>query len=433
MSKPATPNRKDAELVAAAKAYSTAFSDSAAAQTQPTGFAPSSGMSLGAAGVVEITDALLKTMAALRSRAMKILGSKAGHERAMDQTVLKVAHQSVADGNDVDTMATALINAMFDQALVTYEYVAPNRLIRFNGGTKGIRIGNVRAMLTSDLQTQRQASYPNGNVTLIPGKEFSMDLAAGSASITLYGVCWVVDVDAIAENVEEEGKWLIDVAVSLLRLSHADWKGLPPAIGQREPHPMQNPVWQNQGIKLQGPKVLAGGSTVPPLYEIDPGVEATVATPEFKAKAAAIFAPTKDSLAARVSQGLGWLTRGRQSADRAERLLYFFTAIEALLSGTDKSAPVVQTIARHAAVMLSNDNAERERHASRLKALYNLRSALVHNGYRGVDWTAANAAHEYAEALFYVALDSSSLTGKHDSFSQGLAEASYGLAWPPTP
>jgi hypothetical protein len=433
MIKAGTTNRKDAELVAAAKAFANAFTDSAAAQKPPTVFARSSGMSLGAAGVVEITDEVAETMAALRTRAMKMLGSKAGHERAIDQTLFKAAHQSVVDGKDVDAMATGLIDAVFDQGLVTYEYVAPNRLFRFNGGTKNIQIGNVRAMLTSDLQTQRQASYPNGNVTLVPGNEFSMTHHAGSASITLYGVCWVVTVDAIAENLEEEGKWLIDVAVSLLRLSHTDWRGLPPAIGVREPHPLQKPVWQNQGIKLQGPKVLAGGVTTPPWYEIDPDVEATVATPEFQAKAAAIFAPTKDSLAARVSQGLGWLTRGRQSADRAERLLYFFTAIEALLSGTDKSAPVVQTIARHAAVMLTNNNAERERHASRLKALYSLRSALVHNGYRGVDWTAANAAHEYAEALFCVALDRASLTGKHESFGNELAKASYGLAWPQTP
>jgi hypothetical protein len=89
MSKSGTPNRKDAELVATAKAFAKAFSDSAAAQTPPLGIAPSSGMSLGAAGVVEITDEVAETMAALRARAMKILGSKAGHERAIDQTLFK--------------------------------------------------------------------------------------------------------------------------------------------------------------------------------------------------------------------------------------------------------------------------------------------------------------------------------------------------------
>ena len=188
-------------MVAAAKVFAKAFSDSAAAQTPPTGFAKGSGMSLGAAGVVEITDDVAETMAVLRARAMKNLRSKAGHERAMDQILFKAAHQSVLEGKSVDAMATVLIDAVFDQSLVTYEYVAPNRLFRFNGGTKSIQIGNVRATLTSELQTERQTAYPKGNVTLIPGDEFSMTLHAGTASITLYGICWVVSVDAIAENV----------------------------------------------------------------------------------------------------------------------------------------------------------------------------------------------------------------------------------------
>ena len=232
MNKPKTPNRKDAELVEAAKAFAQEFSDSATNQTRATEFAPGSMMSIDTAGVVEITDSVANTMAALRTRAMKILGSKAGHERAMDQMLLKEAHESVLYRKDVNAMATALIDAVFDQGLVTYEFVAPNRLFLFKGGTKSIRIGSVRAMLTEDLQKQRHSSYPNGNVTIIPGDEFSINIHAESTSITLYAVCWVVTVDAIEQNIEEEGKWLIDVAVSLLRLSHADWKGMPPKIGE---------------------------------------------------------------------------------------------------------------------------------------------------------------------------------------------------------
>lgn len=432
MIKSGEPNRKDAALVGAAKAFAKAFGDAAASGKPPTAFSSTTGRSLGAAGVVEITEEVAITLAALRTRSMKLLGSKAGHERAVEQTLLKQAHESILDSQSVDGMATALIDAVFDQGLVSNEYVAPNRLFRFAGGVRSIRIGSVRAMQTIDLQHERQSTYPGGRVTLAPGDGFSMKIHPGGAvTVTIYGVCWVIDVDAIAENVQEEGRWLIDVAVSLLRLTHTPWQGLPPKIGDREPHPIHPTIAHNDGVKLQGPTVLAGGGRVLPWYEIDAAAAASAATSEFLAKASAIFAPTKDSLAARVSQGLGWLSRGRQSPDRAERLLYFFTAIEALLSGADKSAPVVQTIARHAAVLLSNDNAERERHASLLRALYGLRSALVHNGNRGIDWTAANASQEYAEAMFYVVLLKASLSSKHETFNNELAAASYGLAWPP--
>jgi hypothetical protein len=43
-----------------------------------------------------------------------------------------------------------------------------------------------------------------------------------------------------------------------------------------------------------------------------------------------------------VGQGLGWLSRGRQAESRTERFLFFFTALEALLSSDDKGDPVTQ-------------------------------------------------------------------------------------------
>lgn len=432
MKRPGRPNRRDVELVTVAKTFAKAFSEAVGSQSPPTTFAANNGWSLGAAGMVEITDEMAANLAVLRTRAMKLLGSKAGHERTIDQTLLKQAHRSILGNQSVDEMAAAMIDAVFDQGLVSYEFVAPNRLFRFAGETRSVKIGSVQALLTADLQLERQSTYPDGRVEIVPGDEFSVGSLSGDrVTISMHGVCWLVDVDAALENVEEEGKWLIDVAISLLRLSHTRWQGLPPSLGEREPHPIHKTVTHNEGVKLQGAKVLAGGAKLLPWYEIDADVAAVVATPEFLVKATAVFAPTKDSLAARVSQGLGWLSRGRQSPDRAERLLYFFTAIEALLSTTDKTAPVAQTIARHAAVLLSNNNADRERHASKLKSLYNLRSALVHNGNRSIDGTAANAAQEYAEAIFYVVLKSASLTSTHETFSNGLAVASYGMAWPP--
>ncbi len=430
MSRLKPPKLNDAELVDSAKAFAKAFRDAANLQIPPTRFALGSCMSLGAAGVVEITSDVESTMAKLRTRAMKLLGSKAGHEHAIHQTLFKQAHQSVISAQNPDEMAAALIKAVFDQGLITYDYVAPNHLFKFKS-TKSIQIGSVRAMLISDLQTERQSAFPGGKVTLIPGDEYNMAFDADMVSITMKQLCWVVSVDAIAENVAEEAKWLIDVAVSLLRLSYSSWKGVPPATGHCEPHPIQKPIWQNEDVRFQGQTILPGAVKMPPWYEIDLDVEEMVETSEFRTKATEIFSPSKNSLAARVGQGLGWLSRGRQSADRAERLLYFFTAIEALLSGTDKTAPVVQTITRHAAVILSNNNVERQRYASVLKALYNLRSALVHNGTRDVDWTSANTAQIYAEALFIQILNNVSLSIQYDIFSNQIAVASYGLAWPP--
>lgn len=424
------PDAKNPEWVKAAKAFAEAFRKSAAAQTPVTSFSPNSGTSMGAAGVVEITDNVQNALVDLRTRTVRLLGSKAGHEQAISQMLYKQAHQSLSEGQTLDEMAGKLIEVVLNQALVNYKYVAPNRLFRFAKGVRSITFGNVRVMLISDLQIERESEFPDSKLKLIPGKEFSF-VPGPSISITMHPICWVVSVDAIAENVEEEGKWLIDVAVSLLRLSYNSWANHPPATGACEPHPIDSANWKSETLKINGSTLLAGAATVPPWYEISAEVEAMVSTQDFQAKASAIFSPNTKSVAVRIAQGLGWLTRGRQSADRAERLLYFFTAIESLLSGTDKGAPVVQTIARHAGVMLSNDNEERLAHAANLKALYNLRSSLVHNGVREVNWTAANEAQIYAEELFIRALEFVPLTMKHEEFCAQLSAASYGLVWPP--
>jgi len=219
------------------------------------------------------------------------------------------------------------------------------------------------------------------------------------------------------------------LAVSFLRLHYKHEGPLFPAYGDVEPHPLRQSPIENVGVKFRGSTVSLGGAKVPPAYEVDQEIEAITLDATFRAKADLIFDPLPKSLAERVSQGLGWLTRGRQSEDRAERLLYFFTAIEALLSSDDKSAPVVQTIARHAAVVLSDDIVERIEVSGQLGKLYALRSALVHAGNRSVLWNSANLTQYLAERMFRCVLQKADLRSPHASFNEELKRASYGSPW----
>jgi hypothetical protein len=115
------------------------------------------------------------------------------------------------------------------------------------------------------------------------------------------------NVDAtIRQNVDEEAKWLIDVAVTFLRLSHD--AGRFPHIGKVEPHPARASL--QGGMKIQGPQMFSEG-VFAALYEIDPDVQASANGQKFASNAELIFNPPKRSLAERVSQGLGWLTRGQ--------------------------------------------------------------------------------------------------------------------------
>jgi Apea-like HEPN len=153
---------------------------------------------------------------------------------------------------------------------------------------------------------------------------------------------------------------------------------------------------QRSGSDVGESVAYTGKQTTPGMYVVDKQVEATISEPSFADRANLIFDPQKGSLAERIGQGLGWLTRARQILDRSERLLYNFTATEALLSSSDKSAPVTQTISRNAATILTQDVADRFKTAKDIIGLYDLRSSVVHAGSRPAAWTHVNFAQNLA-------------------------------------
>jgi hypothetical protein len=118
------------------------------------------------------------------------------------------------------------------------------------------------------------------------------------------------------------------------------------------------------------------------------------------------------------------------SDNRAERFLYFFTAVEAIVSSTDKTAPIVQTICRYAATILQVRAEDRSALAKRLASLYEDRSALVHRGKRQVSQSAVDELQNIAEHLYKTVLERGDLGQQINLFHSSLGEASYGLPWP---
>jgi Apea-like HEPN len=301
----------------------------------------------------------------------------------------------------------------------------PNYLVGFKDGIRAITIGRVKAALTADISPELMKRL--GTIEIIHGPTTSED----KITVKMPSGCWVVNVDAARDNAQEEAKWLLDVAISLLRMSYTSVGKMFPGVGDIEPHPWEPWNFQEAGLTMGPQVVYVGKRTTPSLYEVNKKLDAAICESSFIARAKLIFDPQKGTLAERVSRGLGWLTRGRQTHDRAERLLYNFTAIEALLSSDDKSAPVVQNIARGAAVILTNDVADRAKTAKDVRKLYELRSSIVHAGGRPIAWTHTNFAQNIAEDLFWRVLPSVDLSIKHSDFTDQLSFASYGSPWPP--
>ncbi len=287
-----------------------------------------------------VTDDVLKAQYDFVARCVKLLGANLGNEKEVEELAWEQVALSLANNSapEVSIITKRFLDALSNHTKRSFKYVAPNHLIKFHEQARKIEIGPVEAILSDDL-------IPNLNYNIESGSEFSIFLGPNGMLIQLPQICWHVSVDVTEGNVREEAAWLINVAISFLRLSYSRSKvDFFPSFGEVETMPLIKPKVNDQGIIID---ILNNNvktnSSIPRLYVVDDAVAAITKEKEFKDRARVIFNPHKNSLAKRFSQGLGWLTRGRQTVDRAERFLFFFTAIESLLSSNDKTAPAGQS------------------------------------------------------------------------------------------
>lgn len=369
----------------------------------------------------------------LIARCVKLIGSKAAHEKEIENIAWDCVLKSLegeAASSDIAEIITVFVKALHEHIQRQYQYVSPNYIIRFQGAVTKLHIGPVEALLTSEYLPK--LFEINKALAWSLGSKFELTISVpGGVSFEFPPVIWRVSLQAAPGHIEEEATWLINIAISLLRLSYPTDKryGLFPENGAREFHPINLTRMDKQGITFADSGISYGGTTVGRLYEIDSDVIASTEATVFIDRAKAIFTPTRKSLGERFGQGLGWLSRGRQSADRAEKFLFFFTAIEALLSSDDKTAPVVQTISRYVSVILQDDVKFRSQLAGRIKSLYAIRSGLVHAGTRNVSNSDVNIIQLVAESIYWVVMDRMELTTSFVVFHESLSEASYGLPW----
>lgn len=371
------------------------------------------------------------------SRAAKALKAKAAHEPTIRNAclahargfVIAVHNEEKNEKPALELAAASLVAEVVAEANKSYRQIEANFLIGYAGFSGVLTIGRVQVMPTTTA-IDDPALAKMSKLTLIPGEYPSLIFAGDTMAVGMPQMVWMVDVPATKENVGEEAKWLVDVAVSFMRLASRKW--LPhiyPGIGEIEPHPIRETLQVTPHVTLEDDSAYAGGGKANSNYGVTQEVGDELQSPENKKKAELLFDPPAGSLALRFAQGLGWLSRGRQAFDRAERLLAFFTALEALLTSNDKSDPVVQTISRFSSIIYTQDLKGRVSVYNRIKSLYGSRSAVVHGGRREVLWEEVNTLQFLVEAVFYSVLVSCDLAISQDKFSQSLLDASHGLPW----
>jgi hypothetical protein len=381
----------------------------------------------------EISDEAIKAQQAFVSKAMKKLGPVRGHAKVIDKALwdIVVSLEKASQLDKPDFLNSALEKIQTESASVS-EFFRPCPLVHLPPKTDRIEIGRVAIDRTA--ARIDDFSKVNKQLKFAIGNEWSLSFPYSSADAGVVAqlppTLWSINLAAADPVREEEGLWLTDVALSILRLAvKTEYRGrLAPKIGEIEPHPFHpHDIQDNSFCLKQGGAAKLGGLTAANNYRLESEAAATLSDPVVKAKIDKIFEAKPQSIAERFYQGCGWMTRGRRSMDRSDRLLYFFTAIESLLSDPGHTSPVTETIARHAAVLLSDDNAIRQSVAVDVKQLYGIRSALVHTGSRGVFDIDSNSVQQIAERIFMRIWDDFDLSLGHQEFSNVLKTASYGI------
>ncbi|WP_147041160.1 HEPN domain-containing protein [Skermanella aerolata] len=371
----------------------------------------------------------------LVARAVKAVGPEAGSEKEIQDIAWKYAAADESQIKRVEAISEKLVEDISQLIGQLYDFVTSNHLIVFEEGVSSLEIGPVKAIPAKPFFDEFDKLPIDIKLKFEVDKKFYFEFSPEDYSLKVHDTLWSVKVEASRVNVEEEARWFIGVAISLLRLHMEEPMPLYPRIGEVEINPIDPPMNTYTGIKMRNQTFRFEDRGRTRVYIINEKSCAIASDPSFRNKVDIIFnaKPKRkaSSVALRVAQGLGWLARGRQASDRSERLLHFFTAIEALLSRDDKNSLVVQTISRHASVILTNDIHERTKQSSKLKKLYTERSKLVHQGAHSVHQNDVDHTQFYAEALYRKVLEYADLEAQHDTFSKTLSECSEEeLPWP---
>jgi hypothetical protein len=369
------------------------------------------------------------SLVAVVDRCIKLLGTTASHERDIESAAWSCAAENEGDVGTAVTVFATTVNSL---ASSNFNYIAPNYVIVFDDGIRALNIGPVGALLSEDIAgeiTRGEVLDSSWQVGI--GEEPGLEIEGKVFKLTFAPVSWRVDVSASPGNVDEHALWLIDIALGLLRLSYplnlANLK-FSTSQGTIEPNPTIRTDGRARTVVQSSDGVSFGRLITPGFYKITKPLMEHFKTIGFEQRARDIFDGKENTIAERLKQGLGWLTRGRQSRVRSERFLFYFTAIEALLS--DKQGPVTDTIARHAATILVEDPAGRYDLADKIRKHYSTRSKLVHRGERGVSDSMANDLQSIAENLFWSVLKKVPLDAHYQSFQDDLKKAGYGTPWP---
>uniref|UniRef100_UPI0028AA96C6 hypothetical protein n=1 Tax=Rhizobium sp. TaxID=391 RepID=UPI0028AA96C6 len=240
--------------------------------------------------VARFTKEFLNARRDFTALAAKMLKARSAHEKTIrtfcqkagQQYVMLVATSEDAIPDALEDAAKKLVDTVLAEAGREYVHIEPNFAIVHADATV-ISLGRVRSMRT-ELAAENTALSKNKKIQLAVGDYPKQVYQDDCMILSMPASVWVVDVPATKENVSEEAKWLIDVAISLMRLSSKQWKGHLPRVGELEAHPIYPTIHAQPHVTIQDDTIFSGGGKLPGWYEVSADVVEDLAAQEVQTK-----------------------------------------------------------------------------------------------------------------------------------------------------
>jgi hypothetical protein len=192
---------------------------------------PSQGHYFANGVVIPFSDELFEALRKAVDECARVLGPKLANEKGLGDVALECA---TANNPEPSALFTNFVNVVTGD--LDYRCIFGNYVVQLVPGIPDLRFGPIRICTNETLIAELQQNYPE-RVGFVPATEINDKVEAGRMIIGLPPFCWDISINAARQNVEEETRWMIDVFVSLLRLSMAQGPTVPysPRTGQVEP------------------------------------------------------------------------------------------------------------------------------------------------------------------------------------------------------
>jgi hypothetical protein len=375
--------------------------------------------------VLKLAEAVTETVGSNR------LGIETVRESAFKAYANCVANDQGWDDINLSDRVAAFREELINLSLVSFDVVGPCEIFGFEGGARCLISDHVSVLPANEFLNRSKIQKQGKNWSLVAIDSEWPDKMSVGRRFEIGGNVWWIKSESPKDLASQNAQWMADIFVSALRLGlrPADYCHRP-RIGKVEADPFSRYLTHDRPIRFNEEVSYFGGGRSISQYKVDTDFEARFHSTEFQARLNLVLAPKSNSLGARLGNALGWCTRGRQAKDNSERLLYFFTAIESLLSEKSGFVPVSDSIARYISVIIAKKIEDRERTYREVKKLYGLRSELVHRGHRNAHWLNANNIQNICETTLHFVWKELDFDCRHEDFIKHLKSATHGTPWP---